>query len=626
MNVKILFKKLILPALGLVALAASAAPSLAAELAAVEARWLPPGGTAGVDEIPMWGFVDVSAGGGANAYVCPAAPVAWTNGPVLSAAEGDNLTINLKNCLTEPVSVFIPGQIKATAPVSFADAQGRSRVRSFDAEIAPGGVGSYTWEGIKAGTYLYHSGTHPQVQVQMGLYGALVVGGGSYPAAAMEQVLVYSEIDPALHAAVTGGTYGTAAYPSTFDYSPQYFLVNGEAYSAGNAPISIPVSQDVLLRFVNAGLKPHTPTLGGGLYMTLSYEDGNRYPFPVEQYGFQLPPAKTLDAVLNAGNAGTYPLYDRSLALTNGSATGGGMLVNLQAGAVAGAPLAANDAYAVAEDGALNVIAPGVLDNDTTGSGPNPLMASLVTDVSTGSLSLATDGSFSYLPNANFNGVDQFTYVANDGGPDSNVATVTITVNGQNDAPVAVADSYDAMAGSILSVDPPGVLGNDSDIDGNPLSAAISGVSPAGLTFNADGSFSFDATALAAGAIVTFDYVANDGTVDSLPATVTITVVAPTANVPPVAVDDNASTPRNTAVVINVIANDTDADGTIDPASVALTSTITSRGGSVANNNNGTVTFTPKNGFRGTDTFTYTVNDNDGATSNLATARVNVTK
>ena len=49
-------------------------------------------------------------------------------------------------------------------------------MRSFDAETAAGGSGSYTWTGVKEGTYLYHSGTHPQVQVQMGLYGALTVG------------------------------------------------------------------------------------------------------------------------------------------------------------------------------------------------------------------------------------------------------------------------------------------------------------------------------------------------------------------------------------------------------------------------------------------------------------------
>ncbi|BBO85622.1 hypothetical protein DSCO28_61880 [Desulfosarcina ovata subsp. sediminis] len=624
MNFKILFKKVILPALALVVLGITAAPALTAELAAVPARWTPPGGGTPID---MWAFVDVPDAAAFDCATADPAP-AWTF-PTLSVAAGAPLTINLKNCLSDPVSAFIPGQIKATAPVTFVDSQGRSRVRSFDAETAPGALGTYTWDSVKEGTYLLHSGTHPQVQVQMGLYGVLAATGGAYPPHDGEQILLFSEIDPALHDAVSGGTYGTPTYPSTFDYYPQYFLINGEVYNPGSLPISIPVSQDILLRLVNAGLKPHTPTLGGGLYMTLYAEDGNLYPFTVEQYSFQLPPAKTVDAVLNIGNAGTYSLYDRSLALTNGPVSGGGMLVHLQAGAIAGAPIAVNDTYPVAEDTPLNVAAPGVLGNDSDPDG-DPLTVGLVSDVSAGILNLNIDGSFSYTPNLNFNGADQFTYVANDGALNSNVATVTINVGangGTNDPPIALADAYDAMAGSILSVGPPGLLANDSDVDGDPLTAAISGVSPAELTLNADGWFSFDATALLEGSISTFDYVANDGTVDSAPATVTITVVAASPNIAPVAVDDNASTQRNTPLVnFDIVANDTDADGTIDPTSVVLPNTITTRDGTVVNNLDGTITYTPKNGFRGTDTFTYTVNDNDGATSNLATVRINVTK
>ena len=58
-------------------------------------------------------------------------------------------------------------------------------------------------------------------------------------------------------------------------------------------------------------------------------------------------------------------------------------------------------------------------------------------------MALAADGSFTYTPNANFNGTDSFTYTASDGTAASNVATVTITVTGVNDAPVAVDDSDD---------------------------------------------------------------------------------------------------------------------------------------------------------------------------------------
>jgi hypothetical protein len=79
-------------------------------------------------------------------------------------------------------------------------------------------------------------------------------------------------------------------------------------------------------------------------------------------------------------------------------------------------------------------------------------------------------------------------------------------------------------------------------------------------------------------------------------------------------------------VSFSVTANDVDADSTIDATRVVITTgATTQRGGSVTNNGDGTVTFEPKKGFRGTDTFKYTVNDDTGATSNEATVRVNVT-
>jgi len=183
--------------LGLVVLGAAAAPSFAQfNLVALEATATLPDGNV----VPMWGFFEDTG------QDCTAVP-AWGVAPTLTAADAGSLTVNVRNCLAAPVSIFIPGQLKTLTPGTFIDGQGRTRVSSFDAETAPAAVESYTWTGIKEGTYLYHSGTHPQVQVQMGLYGALTVGNYGI---ANEATLVYSEIDPALHAAVDGGTYGNA--------------------------------------------------------------------------------------------------------------------------------------------------------------------------------------------------------------------------------------------------------------------------------------------------------------------------------------------------------------------------------------------------------------------------------
>ena len=83
-------------------------------------------------------------------------------------------------------------------------------------------------------------------------------------------------------------------------------------------------------------------------------------------------------------------------------------------------------------------------------------------------------------------------------------------------------------------------------------------------------------------------------------------------NSPPIANDDTAATNQDQSVIINVLTNDTDSDGTLDVTSVAVI-TPASNGTTVANLD-GTVTYTPNTGYTGGDTFGYTVNDNQGAT------------
>src|SRR5204863_4648071 len=129
-----------------------------------------------------------------------------------------------------------------------------------------------------------------------------------------------------------------------------------------------------------------------------------------------------------------------------------------------------------------------------------------------GTLTLNANGSFTFTPTLNFNGPATFTYKANDGTADSNTATVTITVTPDNDPQAASNDSYGVTAGATLTVAAPGVLGNDSDVEGSPLTAAaITGPSKGTLTLNANGSFAYGSNAGASGTD-TFTYKANDGT------------------------------------------------------------------------------------------------------------------
>ncbi len=188
-------------------------------------------------------------------------------------------------------------------------------------------------------------------------------------------------------------------------------------------------------------------------------------------------------------------------------------------------PAAVNDAYAVDQDTMLTVAAPGVLANDSDPDG-DPLTAALVSNVTKGSLTLNGNGSFSYTPNAGYTGSDSFTYKANDGKADSNTATVSITVRAVNHPPAAVNDAYSIVSGSILNVAAPGVLANDTDADGNPLTAVlVSNVSKGGLTLNSNGSFSYTSNAGYTGND-SFTYKANDGKADSNIATVSITITA----------------------------------------------------------------------------------------------------
>jgi len=207
----------------------------------------------------------------------------------------------------------------------------------------------------------------------------------------------------------------------------------------------------------------------------------------------------------------------------DGFADGNVATVTITVNAVNDAPVAVDDAYGIAEDGVLIVAAAGVLTNDNDVDS-TILTAIKVTDPANGAVTLNSDGSLTYTPNANFNGTDSFTYKANDGTDDSNTATVTITVSAVNDVPVAVDDAYGIAEDGILTVEAPGLLTNDTDIDSITLTA-LKVTDPANgtLVLNANGSFTYTPNANFNGTD-SFTYKANDGTDDSNTATVTITV------------------------------------------------------------------------------------------------------
>jgi FtsP/CotA-like multicopper oxidase with cupredoxin domain len=291
--------------------------------------------------VPMWGYARVSSA----AELAPGCGAAATvPGPLLELPPGGvspeptTLHVHLYNDgIPEGVSIVVPGQTTRLEPVRNPD----GRVRSFTAEAAAGSIATYTWPNFSPGTYAYQSGSHPAVQVQMGLYGAItrdVAPNVAYPGMpyAHDVVLLYSEIDPELHDAVASGRYGSPPFTSTIDYRPRYHLVNGQAHVASVTPpiAAGTAGEATLLRLLNLGLESHAPTFLGG-HLALVAEDGHAYPNGREQYSVLLAAGKTRDAVWVPASSGRYVIYDRRFRLESGAGLFGGMLAELDVAAAA---------------------------------------------------------------------------------------------------------------------------------------------------------------------------------------------------------------------------------------------------------------------------------------------------
>jgi hypothetical protein len=530
--------------------------------------------------VPMWGFFQTGSTvtGWAVGPTITAAP-----GSSLTINLTNNLPTptsivilgQLGGGLGQPVKVDSPVHAPlpmttwpSNTPSTFTPPAQGQRTRSFGPEAAAnGGTATYTWNSLNPGTYLYETGTQPSIQASMGLYGVLVVtaaptttpvaAGQAYPGAFQgatlanvpydaDATLLLSEIDAEQNAAVDAlaaslcptvgapcsGSIDPNAYPPAVNYAPTYFLINGKSFDK-TAPISVTTSSavatsgNVLVRLANAGLHTHVPSIVN-LGLSLIAEDGNVAPgLPKVQSEVLLPAGKTFDVLVRPTQtvAGTYDsksyrLFDRALTLSAGNKPDAGIQAFLNiAGATLPAavlPQAIDDPFVVPANSPA--YSGNVLSNDI-----GIMSATLVSQPASGLVTLNSDGTFTYTPTSgSITAPVTFQYYGNQ--TTTLTATVTLAPATVGGAPIAVADAFSGNVATVIKINSPGVLANDTDPNGYVLKAKAdpNQALPTGVTLNEDGSFT------ATGGVTSFNYVAvNAQGTSSSPVTVTLTYPTP---------------------------------------------------------------------------------------------------
>jgi VCBS repeat-containing protein len=242
-------------------------------------------------------------------------------------------------------------------------------------------------------------------------------------------------------------------------------------------------------------------------------------------------------------------------------------------------------------------ISGNVLSNDSDVD-EDQLMARLLIPPSHGMLTLKEDGSFEYLPEANFNGIDSFIYEVSDGTV-TEMATATLTIKSVNDAPVAKSDAFTTDEDAFASGN---VLTNDSDVDRNALmTSLVTNADNGTITLHKNGSFEYRPNENFNGSD-SFTYSVSDG---ELSDTATVALTVRPVNDAPIAKDDIFVTNEDTAVSGNVLANDSDAEGNTLTARLL----IPPANGTVILKEDGRFEYVPKANFTGEDSFLYEVRD-----------------
>ncbi|WP_425598983.1 tandem-95 repeat protein [Vibrio splendidus] len=278
--------------------------------------------------------------------------------------------------------------------------------------------------------------------------------------------------------------------------------------------------------------------------------------------------------------------------------------------AVNDAPVAGNVAYSVDEDGSITLSQEQLLANASDVDG-DALTASNLSAGDNATVTANEDGSFTIMPDADFNGDIDLSFDVSD-GLETVQAGVDLTVNPVNDLPTAADQSFTVEEDGTLIFTDADLLAGAADIDGDDLS--ITDVSYTGaegvFTDNGDGTYSFAPNENFNGD-VNLGFTVTDGT-ETVDANIDVTVTD--VNDAPVAGATSYQMNEDGTITISpeqLIANSSDVDGEVSLESV----TYSGSDGTLVQNDNGSVTFTPNENFNGDISLDVVVTDDDGATA-----------
>lgn len=381
------------------------------------------------------------------------------------------------------------------------------------------------------------------------------------------------------------------------------FKTNDGNSDSNVATVSITISPVNDVPIANNQALTTTEDTALPITLTGNDADGNPLTFtivtpPVHGILSGTAPAITYTPALNYNGPDNFTFTVNDGLVTSNAAT-----ISIVVTAINDAPIAANQIITLPEDVAIAI---NLSATDAEGSA---LTYSIVSPPAHGTMS-GTAPAVTYTPTLNYDGPDNFTFKANDGSVDSNIATVSITVTPVNDAPIA-----DAQSVSYLLNTPKAITLTGSDVEGSsltfvllsgPSNGVVSGAAP-NLTYTPNIGFT---------GTDNFTFKVNDGSTDSNIATVSLFLL-PGSNVPPTAANQSIILAEDEPTTIVLTATDPN----VDPLTFSIVSSPAH--GSV-NISGATVIYTPSPDYNGPDAFTFKANDGS-VDSNTATVSLTIT-